>query len=371
MKAKNLFGMCAALAVCAGMAATANAGPTPGSKGLVAVKAEATRVDPVKVRGVRYQNGKVYPTTPWIAYNPQGGAADATEYAFDAFESTTGGPGGAPTGNRYLLQWPGGSFNYNNPVYVNDMTLASGNNGAQSQFGEILFYLQVNEQTFSYLLFTAEDYSGDPSIECGDPAFENGYDGIELGFEQIAKGFYYTNVDLTGPGLFWQLPNDGVGAYMGILCKGLDGNGAPIPTAAQPGLWGTGEDELPPDGRNGTQEIAQVSDDSTPPTCAADLATNKPNYITEAACECYDYTFAGLPVGVPNPLCASVGFSGGEGTSCYADCDGSGELDIDDFICFQTNFGFGDPAADCDNSGELDIDDFICYQTAYGIGCGG
>jgi hypothetical protein len=57
-------------------------------------------------------------------------------------------------------------------------------------------------------------------------------------------------------------------------------------------------------------------------------------------------------------------------SDCYADCDGSGELDVDDFICFQTLFGLGDPGADCDNSGELDIDDFICYQTAFGIGCG-
>jgi hypothetical protein len=63
----------------------------------------------------------------------------------------------------------------------------------------------------------------------------------------------------------------------------------------------------------------------------------------------------------------SVTTSGG----CYADCDGSGELDIDDFICYQTAFGFGDPYADCDGSGELDIDDFICFQTSFGIGCGG
>lgn len=54
---------------------------------------------------------------------------------------------------------------------------------------------------------------------------------------------------------------------------------------------------------------------------------------------------------------------------CYADCDASGELDIDDFLCFQTAFGIGDPFADCDGSGEVDIDDFICFQTAFGTGC--
>ena len=75
-----------------------------------------------------------------------------------------------------------------------------------------------------------------------------------------------------------------------------------------------------------------------------------------------------------NILGAKADFSYGVttgGDECYADCDGSGELDVDDFICFQTAFGTGDKYADCDSSGELDIDDFICYQTEFGIGCGG
>ncbi len=54
---------------------------------------------------------------------------------------------------------------------------------------------------------------------------------------------------------------------------------------------------------------------------------------------------------------------------CYADCDASGTLDIDDFICFQTRYALNDPLADCDTSGGLDIDDFICFQTLYAIGC--
>ncbi len=54
---------------------------------------------------------------------------------------------------------------------------------------------------------------------------------------------------------------------------------------------------------------------------------------------------------------------------CYPDCDQSGSLDIDDFICFQTLYAIGDPTADCDQSGELNIDDFICFQTLYAIGC--
>jgi hypothetical protein len=54
---------------------------------------------------------------------------------------------------------------------------------------------------------------------------------------------------------------------------------------------------------------------------------------------------------------------------CAADCDGSGSLNINDFICFQTNFALSDPAADCDANGALNIDDFICYQTVFALGC--
>ncbi len=54
---------------------------------------------------------------------------------------------------------------------------------------------------------------------------------------------------------------------------------------------------------------------------------------------------------------------------CYPDCDESGNLGIDDFICFQTFFALGDLYADCDESGNLGIDDFICFQTFFAIGC--
>ncbi len=56
-------------------------------------------------------------------------------------------------------------------------------------------------------------------------------------------------------------------------------------------------------------------------------------------------------------------------TACYPDCDSSGGLSIDDFICFQTLFALGNLDADCDQSGSLSIDDFICFQTFFAIGC--
>jgi hypothetical protein len=58
-----------------------------------------------------------------------------------------------------------------------------------------------------------------------------------------------------------------------------------------------------------------------------------------------------------------------ESEECYADCDENGILDIDDFVCFQTFFAFGDDYADCDGNGVKDVDDFICFQTFFALGC--
>ncbi len=81
------------------------------------------------------------------------------------------------------------------------------------------------------------------------------------------------------------------------------------------------------------------------------------------------------PAPIP-PAAFKVDYIDGQGGSrlivvdaCYADCDSSGTLNIDDFICFQTLFALGDPYADCDASGGLNIDDFVCFQTLFAIGC--
>ncbi|MFG0285892.1 MAG: hypothetical protein ACF8R7_15860 [Phycisphaerales bacterium JB039] len=59
------------------------------------------------------------------------------------------------------------------------------------------------------------------------------------------------------------------------------------------------------------------------------------------------------------------------GDACYVDCDGNGELDFFDFLCFQNAFATGDPYADCDDTGALDFFDFLCFQNAFAIGCPG
>ena len=58
------------------------------------------------------------------------------------------------------------------------------------------------------------------------------------------------------------------------------------------------------------------------------------------------------------------------GSTCYADCDQSGVLDIFDFLCFQNSFVLGEPyACDCDPDPACDIFDFLCFQNAFVAGC--
>lgn len=60
-----------------------------------------------------------------------------------------------------------------------------------------------------------------------------------------------------------------------------------------------------------------------------------------------------------------VEFSAG----CYADCDGTGTLDLFDFLCFVNAFNNGDPYADCDGTGTLDLFDFLCFVNEFNAGC--
>jgi predicted outer membrane repeat protein len=60
------------------------------------------------------------------------------------------------------------------------------------------------------------------------------------------------------------------------------------------------------------------------------------------------------------------------GTTCYADCDASGGLNVLDFNCFLTSFTAGSPRANCDNSSTpptLNVLDFTCFINHYTAGC--
>ena len=48
-----------------------------------------------------------------------------------------------------------------------------------------------------------------------------------------------------------------------------------------------------------------------------------------------------------------------------ADCNGDGEYNILDFVCYQGKFTAGDPDADCNDDGVLNILDFVCFQVLF------
>jgi hypothetical protein len=55
--------------------------------------------------------------------------------------------------------------------------------------------------------------------------------------------------------------------------------------------------------------------------------------------------------------------------ACYADFDGSGSLDLFDFLAFTNAFNTGDKVADCAPDGVLDLFDFLCFVNAFNLGC--
>jgi hypothetical protein len=55
--------------------------------------------------------------------------------------------------------------------------------------------------------------------------------------------------------------------------------------------------------------------------------------------------------------------------ACYADFDGSGVLDLFDFLAFVNAFNAPDEGADCAEDGVLDFFDFLCFTNAFNAGC--
>ena len=54
---------------------------------------------------------------------------------------------------------------------------------------------------------------------------------------------------------------------------------------------------------------------------------------------------------------------------CYADCDGTSYLNVEDFVCFMSAFAARGRYADCDQSTEFNVNDFVCFQSQFAAGC--
>jgi len=58
-------------------------------------------------------------------------------------------------------------------------------------------------------------------------------------------------------------------------------------------------------------------------------------------------------------------------SSCYADFNADGTVNVLDFVAFQLAWQAGNLAADCDADAELTLLDFVCFQAAFAAGCPG
>jgi hypothetical protein len=64
-----------------------------------------------------------------------------------------------------------------------------------------------------------------------------------------------------------------------------------------------------------------------------------------------------------------IQYAGGEVDDCPADCTGDGNLNILDFVCFQSAWKDHQASGDCDHNGLFNILDFVCFQGLFQQGC--
>lgn len=231
--------------------------------------------------------------SPWIEVGEGSvSGCPSSPLAFDCFEPDGAIPG-LPTDGMYgencakgeSRWWFGES--YCNMFATNDMIVTSGYEGTQSERAEWAWMWYVNgvntsEQCY-VALFTAEDFDN----TCDGPSSSNQYTGFIFDYGVLTSGsqgngqadYYYTDTQdmLCGTGTYWQMPNDGSGAYTMILANDYNGETLTLATCGQPMLWGTKA------GNSSSQGPVQWDDD------------NPTNGLHEAPDECYDYVFGYCP----------------------------------------------------------------------------
>jgi hypothetical protein len=244
----------------------------------------AAKVTPVRIAPAQMINGQVV-IGEWQMYAEPIAGCLGSEW-WDGFDPDSAGVPEDEDGCGL-----GSSRWFFGPSYVslgstNDMQGASGDEATWTDFAWYWYCSGSGTEQAVILMFTLEDMSGE---DCS--GFDNFYDGVAYDFGDLAcnpGGYYYTNADLTGSGLFHQMPTDGDGGYQMLL---RTGDGSVLATGGQPMLWGNGAS------RPGTSGPAQWDDD------------NLPDGAYDPALECYD-----LAVGLcPDPLGAAVGFGDGSG----------------------------------------------------------
>jgi hypothetical protein len=254
------------------------------------------RVTPIWVAPAQMVDGKVvlgekipYTAPVQTGYCPSFGSGSY----YDGFEGTDLG---VPTdtvcglgGSRWFF-----GTTYNNGAATNDMIPdGPGGQAEQVNFGWYWGACPINDNGDGTADCVVIVFTGTTWDDCA--GFDGGYDGVAYGFGALTcdPGFYYyTNVDLTGSGLFHELAD---ASWYQIIYQSNGG----LADTAQPMLWGP-DSTLGKDLPGATD--ANEWDDDNPADGAYDPNT-----------ECYDYAF-GI---CPDPLGAMIEFCGGSsGLDC-------------------------------------------------------
>jgi len=369
----------------AALAQTARQAPRHAPKDKPALTPMGAKRVPLRVARARRIDGRVFVVGPWQAYQSGGFTDIPTTPLFDCFEAD---PTGAPTGfctscaNFNAAQCPpagaGSRYSYptsNTAWSVNDMTVGAGLAGSHATRVEFGWgWGPVSGQCYVGV-FTDETLNPCGSVEPAD----GGFDGVVFDFGVIPGGagapYHYTDADLTGTGLFFQMPADGSGAYEIVLANAQDAGGVltlDTTPGTRPMLWGCGSDEQPAENRVGSQ-VDQQWDDAGPLAPAGTFASG----TMESATECLTYNF-GPGSFCPFRLGSMIIFYGEGGTppsTCYPNCDQSTQLpflNVLDFNCFLNAFSSGNTYANCDHSTTppiLNVLDFNCFLNAFSTGC--
>jgi len=125
----------------------------------------------------------------------------------------------------------------------------------------------------------------------------------------------------------------------------------------------------PADGVNGDRDVALLRNDGTGQLADPWPITDDLNFHVAA----HDFAFFDIDKDGDKDifmgLCTGWRVLMQSTGECPADFNGDGDLNILDFVAFQTAFQNQDLAADCNGDGQLNILDFTCYQAAFQTGC--
>ncbi len=238
----------------------------------------------------------------WIPYRDRAvHNMESMSVAHDTFEGVDDGTGhlmpgersdyidncGVGSGRWYLGDGYEPGWRYNDMPYTQDARGKTANHVAFS------FYCEFGSQhDFRNCIFTTEDF---PLDAAGANAEINGgsYPGIVFSYGQLAASkphYYYSDIDLTGSGLSFQMPNGGQGGVLELMGDADDVAGA-FTLVGQHMLWGIKSGNPTP------QQSAYQWDDDNPPDFEF---TDDISFGSEL----YSYEY-GL---CPDPWSISIGF---------------------------------------------------------------